>query len=117
MTPIKSKKLLSYINPFEDILPGFNSIFNQEAIKNFLLRGDIYHQENDDQFDNNYRNCGDREWDCDECTAQEKCEYVSNKYLELEEKKGKLSLRKPRTPKEEIYAFNAKKRLDRNLQK
>ncbi len=48
MTPIKSKKLFSYINPFEDKLPVFNTMLTKEAIKNFLVRGDIYHQEGDD---------------------------------------------------------------------
>lgn len=55
MTPIKSKKLFSYINPFEDKLPGFNTVLNKEAIKSFLVRGDIYHQDVDDDFDNQYR--------------------------------------------------------------
>lgn len=55
MISIKAKKLFSYLNPFEDLLPGQDTIFNKEAIRNYLLTSNIYHIEGDDAFENNYR--------------------------------------------------------------
>lgn len=55
MIQIKSKKLFSYLNPFQDLLPGQDWVFNQESIKNFLLGGNIYHDKEEDLIVNNYK--------------------------------------------------------------
>lgn len=55
MIDIKAKKLFSYLHPFQDLLPGQYSSFNKEAIKNRLLKGDIYHDPDDDLISNVYR--------------------------------------------------------------
>lgn len=55
MISIKAKKLFSYLNPFEDRLPGQDIFFNKEAITNYLTHSNIYHVEGDDDFENNYR--------------------------------------------------------------
>lgn len=55
MISIKAKKLFSYLNPFEDRLPGQQIFFNKDAITSYLTHSNIYHEDGDDDFENNYR--------------------------------------------------------------
>lgn len=55
MIQIKGKKLFSYLHAFEEILPGQTRVFNKEIITNLLKAGDIFHDEMDDDFTNQYR--------------------------------------------------------------
>lgn len=55
MIEIKGKKLFSYLHAFEEFLPGQDRVFNKEAITNFLKNGDVFHDETDDDFTNQYR--------------------------------------------------------------
>lgn len=57
MITIKTKKLFSYLNAFEDLLPNQKNLFNKEAINNRLFHSDIYHDDSieEDQIDIKYK--------------------------------------------------------------
>lgn len=55
MASIKYKKLFSYINPFQDNLPGKDYNFKHEAVTNYLRRGDNFINIDDDPIEKDYK--------------------------------------------------------------
>lgn len=55
MVSIKYKKLFSYLNPFQDNLPGKDYNFRIEAINNYLRRGDNFINSDDDPIEKDYK--------------------------------------------------------------